>query len=852
MVKIPALELDGQNWKIYRAKLLEHAATQNLLNVLAGGPDEDWEGCNALLHELLHDTIPISIYIRLRRNTAHQVFKYLAKRFRDRDPIADPRAKKLATCTNDDKRYPSAKSPTSENAVIGAEREDLSTKALTRGTEDVNDRNVGREDPRTSLEASAKGNSAKSAGTSVLLKGEPHETQNVPQNSLPLTLRLPIEGEPNECKQEVAESVVTAGRTIGTVEMANPREMDADVDRTALLGRDLAERACGVDESGRMIADVDRTALLVREPVERASGVDEGDETERKDLRLQKTRQYCEESCQHSGNANADAPSAHGLPLEGEWTGCASGKTTNSNGDADVLNAAIERVCGPSESRETEDAMENELRGCGEGASGRASVDELETIVECCQQLCMADSNPGHGIQPADVPNESDPLVTRSVEPYVENGETSVRVHLQGASWRADDTNGAGHGAEGLMGETDVSRGSTDMLGTSNSTGTAGISHGDGAGTYLDAGGAKRVIDATVGVGSHADASNGHTDVPSVQTNALTTANVTENVSIPRKRAKPLNSPKETARRRPDKPNGCGSHADTSSVHTDVHSVGSGTQTAGNETKSIRTRQNSSRTQDSPNGGDISTPKRTYQWRRVSVSDGDVYVPRNAPVVAIETANRIFAFGEVESRVEAIAPSVESERAGDGDGDGYGDDGGDGDVGDTTSGGSVHSKRVEAALLAGDSQLERQSRRIRTGNLPVSSGPPIQSTERPYGPIRRRRRRGRLKIERINVSKAQQVQNGQTTHLGLDRIAQPPRSAPDRACMVYRPRRQRGRIKIAPINVSRTRNGGNAYLGRAIAMRSTRRPKKQTRRVNTLTFESRMPREPWRDDEDYG
>jgi len=113
--------------------------------------------------------------------------------------------------------------------------------------------------------------------------------------------------------------------------------------------------------------------------------------------------------------------------------------------------------------------------------------------------------------------------------------------------------------------------------------------------------------------------------------------------------------------------------------------------------------------QDSPNGRDILTPKRTYQWRRVSVSDGDVYVPWNAPVVVIETANQIFAFGEVESRVEAIAPSVESERAGDGDGNGYGDDGGDGDVGDTTSGGGVDSKRVEAALLAGDSQLERQS-----------------------------------------------------------------------------------------------------------------------------------------------
>jgi len=103
MVKIPALELNRQNWKIYCVKLLEHAATKGWLNVLAGKLDEDWEGCNALLHKLLHDTIPISIYIRLHRNTAHQAFKHLAKHFCDREPIADPHMKKLATCANEDK-----------------------------------------------------------------------------------------------------------------------------------------------------------------------------------------------------------------------------------------------------------------------------------------------------------------------------------------------------------------------------------------------------------------------------------------------------------------------------------------------------------------------------------------------------------------------------------------------------------------------------------------------------------------------------------------------------------------------------------------------------------------------------
>jgi len=41
---------------------------------------------------------------------------------------------------------------------------------------------------------------------------------------------------------------VTAERTKGTVRMAEPNELDADVDETALLGRELAEMANSVDE----------------------------------------------------------------------------------------------------------------------------------------------------------------------------------------------------------------------------------------------------------------------------------------------------------------------------------------------------------------------------------------------------------------------------------------------------------------------------------------------------------------------------------------------------------------------------------------------------------------------------
>ena len=67
---------------------------------------------------------------------------------------------------------------------------------------------------------------------------------------MPLTLRPPIEGKPNACKQEAAESVVTAGHMDWMAEMAKPTVVD--VNRTAMLGKDLATAACGVDEGNRM------------------------------------------------------------------------------------------------------------------------------------------------------------------------------------------------------------------------------------------------------------------------------------------------------------------------------------------------------------------------------------------------------------------------------------------------------------------------------------------------------------------------------------------------------------------------------------------------------------------------
>ena len=301
MVKIPKLAEDGQNWKVYRAKFLEVAATFDCLEVLAGRPYEgdDWDGCNALLCCMFMETVAPSIYFKIRRRTAHENFKYLAKCFHNNDPIPctnELQCAGTAAAAEMPENYPmSVNAATEWHANANLDEDDLSTtKDLTRGTEDVDDGNVRCiHDPRMSSEDSAKGTSAKCIKmTPVILESMPHEMQE-PQDSLPLTPRLPIEGKPRKCKQEEVASVVMATHTNGMAKTAKPTEM---------------------------VADIDRTALLDGEPVETACGVDEGDETGCKDLQLLKAGLYCEERHQCNENTMDDIPIAYGLPLEGEWS----------------------------------------------------------------------------------------------------------------------------------------------------------------------------------------------------------------------------------------------------------------------------------------------------------------------------------------------------------------------------------------------------------------------------------------------------------------------------------------------------------------------------------------------------
>ena len=143
------------------------------------------------------------------------------------------------------------------------------------------------EDPHTSFKALAKGIGAEhSEMTPVILTSAPHEMQNQPHSSLLLTPRLPIDGEPCECKQEVADSVVTAGHMNRTVELAKPTKMVADVDRTAPLDGEPAEMACGVDEGDEMECEPQTCQVWVFSGSKSRRIPDQGGEDGRADVGL--------------------------------------------------------------------------------------------------------------------------------------------------------------------------------------------------------------------------------------------------------------------------------------------------------------------------------------------------------------------------------------------------------------------------------------------------------------------------------------------------------------------------------------------------------------------------------------
>ncbi|KIM51939.1 hypothetical protein SCLCIDRAFT_33037 [Scleroderma citrinum Foug A] len=476
MVKIPELAEDGQNWKIYRVKFLEVAATFDCLEVLAGRPYEgdDWDGCNALLCCTFMESVPPSIYFKICCRTAHENFKYLVKHFCDSEPI--PCANELqcagtATAAEMPENYPmSVNAATEQHANTYSDEEDLSnSKALTRGTEDVDNRNVRRQDPRTSFEASVQGTSAKCIKTTpVVLESMPHESQDQLQDSLQVT--------PYACEQEAVDSVVTAERTNSTAKMAKPNVVD--VDGKAALGRDLAERVHIVDEGG---------------------------EEHKSPLQLPKIEFYCEESRQRSGIAKEDIPFANGLLLEGEWT-------VNPSGERDT---SVRASVG------------------GTGSNTGQKVEPADTPNELEQLMTMS-------IKPDDADGGGIPIVCLQGVSWHADDTNRPRSGADASNCRTDGSSGHANGSRGQAdrsrGSMDVLRGRAHVPSQSNNAETDVVSHGDEVSSYLGVRDAKRLVLETDGARNHADTLATCTEPHSVEMHTILPANETQNTPEPIRR----------------------------------------------------------------------------------------------------------------------------------------------------------------------------------------------------------------------------------------------------------------------------------------------------------------------------
>ncbi|KIM61157.1 hypothetical protein SCLCIDRAFT_1216270 [Scleroderma citrinum Foug A] len=161
--------------------------------------------------------------------------------------------------------------------------------------------------------------------------------------------------------------------------------------------------------------------------------------------------------------------------------------------------------------------------------------------------------------KPAASPNKLDTLVTTSIKLESLHSIGISHVRLGGMSWRADDPNGPGNQTDGSHGQVDELRGSADALDTSYNAETAILGHGDDPSTYLDARDAKRNVNETDSLGSHADALGGHSDMPSVEMDA--------------------DMASQSAKWLSDKPNSCGYHSDRSDGRMDVQNAGNKMET---------------------------------------------------------------------------------------------------------------------------------------------------------------------------------------------------------------------------------------------------------------------------------
>ena len=659
MVEIPALELDGRNWKIYRTRILEVAATLEVLKVLTGLEKDNgsnyWLGQDTKARFLIYSILPPQLLDSiLQLDTAHEMFVYLERKFHDTGPIKRDAKKKVETCANDEVSKGQSGSASSraaetyqtvERASIAAESpESLPTsgdgqktyrdenvwaetmrkrpktfagtchkcgevghkacncrrsvdlpkcsakeaatttdgqaktrghdpcynpeKKLSRGSERES---VAVERPTNALECVVDGQ-----GTDLLREVSDNEEKDLlnrpdgsrePQDELQELQSLPVEGESRDSKRQVAKANAKAADTSGRAKVVGKA---ADVEGKALPGR-----------------------------VDKAKETPDGRQSQPQQAEL-----YCKGS-QLNENAESNIPSTHGVPLEGEWSMCASGRVMDSL----KVSASGSNANSSSRPGRLASVDETELRSCGRGMGECTSVDEWCWPVEKARpivripkgycQLGRRDGNASCKETSANGQGESGKLVPTTVELDDPGGSETPRVCLEGTKTRVGEVESHRSRADKSRGQANESRGQVDASTVLNTRETVAMGDGGGTGVRLDAGGARRDGAGPDGHANWSDVSSGHRDVPGIRNGTNTTADATETINTRQNAPKMQNLPIKVQRRDEVEPR---SRAGMPNTRVDTQGIAIHANTAGDTQKSISTRTEGMKPSDLPTG----------------------------------------------------------------------------------------------------------------------------------------------------------------------------------------------------------------------------------------------------------
>ena len=517
VLKIPELAQEIQNWKIYRAHILDSTAAEGVVSHLAGATPkpvnshelEAWNQSNAVAKYIILEVITDSLLVRLMHHElTHTLYSHLAAIFGDHEPIAiEPPAE-----------WSDQDEPLREDSHLKSDGAySAHTAAIVEG------KHVERAGaaPRIAHDTD-RDNDYTISLTSELERTDIHDRK--PSSITPTGIPI-IPGTPS------TNNMLNYPKDPGDPPNAPDGMSRGDIQETAVNGGQWQRTACEVHRNDDMASPAPNTA-------DRTSEMATGDGP------ISSSRKRPKNAVKHQHQSTRSIP----LPI-----GRANANAQHPNGHLKP------KICLPRRHRPP---LEGERVGGAENgythnSSGQSTPQKL-----------------------AATSNKSDTLVIASIE-WEKPGSGGIpRVRIGSVRWHADDENRPGNGADASNDQTDGSRGWADTLSVSHSAETVVVSHRTGAGTYLSSGDAKCAVDEMEGLGSHADASNGQTDTQSVTMDALMSTNAQQNISISHGDEPDTYLGAADAKRAVDETDGIGSHADASSSHRDTLNTSNNTETA--------------------------------------------------------------------------------------------------------------------------------------------------------------------------------------------------------------------------------------------------------------------------------